>query len=229
MIAITFDIDWAPVVVVEDTLNLLDQAGVQATLFATHASPILQAVTAHEMAVHPNFCDAADDAIELDRLLDQYPSAGGVRTHGYHQNSRILDLFVQRGLRYDSSILMFGDRQIRPFRYWNGLIRLPVFWEDDINCLVSGAWDPNELDLEQAGSLHIFDFHPIHVFLNTEHMARYEAAKPHYQDASRLQEFRNPEMSHCGTRVFLKRLLTLIEHGSSQCLIDIAKAIRAQP
>ena len=41
MIALAFDIDWAPDAVLADTLELVAEVGVPVTLFATHATPPL--------------------------------------------------------------------------------------------------------------------------------------------------------------------------------------------
>jgi hypothetical protein len=170
----------------------------------------------HEIGIHPNFSPAEDLAQVLDSLLDLYPTAQGVRCHTYYQNSHLLDLFVERGLRYDSNIVMFRYQGIRPFYHWNGLIRLPVFWEDDVNCLAGANWDVETLSMSISDALYVFAFHPVHVFLNTETMARYYAAKPYYQDPTRLREFVNPESSGVGTRCFLKRLLARFSKSSNR-------------
>jgi Polysaccharide deacetylase len=208
MIAISFDVDWAPDPAIEETLELVDEAGVRTTIFATHPTPVLDGLRGHEVGIHPNFLEGGREgwAPAIDELLEAYPGARGARSHAYHANSPILDLFVDRGLLYDSNILMFGHPSIRGFRAPNGLIRLPVFWEDDDNWAV-GDWDPASLEMDDPEALYIFDLHPIHVFLNTESAARYEAAKPHYRDAERLREHVNPESSGTGSRIFLKRLL----------------------
>jgi hypothetical protein len=225
MIAITVDLDWAPDPVVEDTLELVETAGVRTTLFATHASALLAATRAHEVGIHPNFLPLAfkDCTVELDRLLGLYPESKGVRSHSYHQNSRILDLFVERGLIYDSNVLMFQCDHIELFRHFNGLIRMPVFWEDDVNCVVGGDWIPTMSTVADTDAVHIFNFHPVHVFLNTETLRRYESAKPYYHDPAKLREFANPESSGTGTRVFLRRLLALIQAGRpATTLVEIA-------
>ncbi|HET9013384.1 MAG TPA: hypothetical protein VFN38_16285, partial [Gemmatimonadaceae bacterium] len=130
MIAISVDVDWAPDEVIEDTLALLDQAGVCATIFATHATPLLRGLTGHEIGLHPNFLPHPLSSCEqvFDDLHAEYPAARGVRCHSYHQSSPLLQLFARRGMAYDSNVVMFGGRGIRPFRHWNGLTRLPVFW-----------------------------------------------------------------------------------------------------
>jgi hypothetical protein len=230
MIGISFDVDWAPDEVIEDTLALLDEAGVRATLFATHPTPVLQRPLAHEVGIHPNFLPVttAEAAATLDRLMAAYPDAAGVRCHSYHQSSPILEMFVQRGLRYDSNLVMLGCRGLRPFRHWNGMTRLPVFWEDDVNCIVGGSWEPAELDLDEPDSLFIFDFHPVHVFLNTESLARYEAARPHYHDPGELRRHANPETSGIGTRVFLRRLLEQVDASDVLPLREIAERLPCQ-
>lgn len=210
MIALTFDIDWAPDTVLADTLELVAEAGVPTTLFATHATPLLSGSQACEIALHPNFLRGGDPARVLDDIMEIHPEARGIRTHSFVQSTPILDLFARRGLAYDSSVLMFRCVGATPYRYWNGLARIPVFWEDDINFMAGGAWDPGDLGLTDTESLHVFDFHPVHVFLNTESMERYAAAKPHYHDAARLRDFMNPESTGTGARVFLKRLLNQI-------------------
>lgn len=215
MLAITFDIDWAPDAVIADTLALLNAANVQATFFATHSTSLFNGIQGHEIGIHPNFLPTKDYRSELDRLMNLYPQAKGVRCHSYYQNTQILDLFVEHGLEYDSNSVMFGCHNIQPFKHWNGLVRVPIFWEDDINCLIGNVWEPELLSLADPNSLFVFNFHPIHVYLNTEKLSRYEAAKPYYPDPIKLREFVNPESTGIGTRVFLKRLLTLVKETRS--------------
>lgn len=223
MLAITIDIDWAPDAVIADTIGLLTAMGIQATFFATHKTSLLNDIQGIEVGIHPNFLPSKDYKCELDRLMNLYPQAKGVRCHSYYQNTQILALFVEYGLQYDSNLVMFGCPNIQPFKHWNGLIRMPVFWEDDINCLIGNTWEPELLSLSDPNSLYVFNFHPIHVYLNTDKLSRYEAAKPYYHDPIKLREFVNHESTGIGTRVFLKRLLTSAkEHHSSSTLIELA-------
>jgi hypothetical protein len=226
MIIITFDIDWAPDIVIEDTLRLLDESGARATIFATHATSLLTRIQGHEIGIHPNFLNSNDYSSELDRLMSIYPRAKGVRCHSYYENFPLLDLFKDYGIIYDSNLLMFRCQGIRAFRYWNGLIRLPIFWADGVNCCMKGNWDMMNLPVTAPDSLYIFGFHPIHVFLNTEKLERYDAAKPHYNDVNKLRQFVNPESSGVGTRVFLKRLLGLISGKEPSATLEEIVAAR---
>ena len=226
MILITFDIDWAPDEFIADTLNLLDVAGVKTTFFATHATPLLKDIEGHEVGIHPNFlnCTVKDYSVELDKLMNLYPQAKGVRCHSYYENYYLLDMYKSYGLIYDSSLLTFGCKEIHPFRHWDGLVRIPVFWEDMMNCRFRGGWDTQDLPIKD-NSLYVFDFHPTSVFLNIESVERWNSAKPYYYpqpNISKLREFINPESSGVGSRVFLKKLMNIVGN-SSKTLKDYAR------
>jgi len=63
--------------------------------------------------------------------------------------------------------------------------------------------------LLQRKGLKVFDFHPIHVFLNTENIKRYEAARPHYYSFESLVKLRNNETF--GTGDALRLLLEMMK------------------
>ena len=56
---------------------------------------------------------------------------------------------------------------------------------------------------------HVFDFHPIHVFLNTESLDRYERTRSIHQNPKELIKHRY--QGH-GTRSWLMELLELANH-----------------
>lgn len=63
---------------------------------------------------------------------------------------------------------------------------------------------PDISDLLSQDGLMVFDFHPIHVYLNTENLQRYERTRPlHYQPEALLQE----RFGGDGARTALKALL----------------------
>ncbi len=180
-ICLTLDLDWAPDHVLEDTRLLLQQVGLPATIFTTHESPAVDALLALETVetgVHPNFLGGVDEDAVLTRLLRAFPGAVGVRNHALFYHSRLLPLFSRNGIRYFSNDLMFLHPGLVPYYDWSGLVRLPIYWEDDVHCqYFSGRFDLPALRLAAPG-LKIFNFHPVHLYLNTCEMSDYEAAKP---------------------------------------------------
>lgn len=206
----TIDIDWAPEAVIEDTLRLFQEHEVPATIFATHRSGALDAADRHlfEIGIHPNFnpllAGGGGAAARLvDDLLAEYPEARGVRSHSMTQSTPLLDLFRSRGLLYDANLFLPYWADIHPFQIWNGLWRVPYNWEDDIHFSYGRSFESTGLTDDAA--VNVLDFHPIHVYLNTDTRERYEAARPHYQTPETLVGLRNTVRA--GARTLLVELL----------------------
>lgn len=109
---------------------------------------------------------------------DIIPEALSVRSHSMTQSSFILDKFEKYGLLYDCNTFFPYSSGIKnkPYKYWTkNLIKVPYFWEDDIHMIYKWDWDVR-LFISYEG-IKVFDFHPIHIFLNCESMNRYNEAK----------------------------------------------------
>lgn len=216
---LTFDIDWAHDIVLLDTIDLLESAGVSATLFVTHETKLLERLRANnkfELGVHPNFnflldakgVSGGNAKQVVEQILALVPEAKSVRSHSMTQNSRLLDIFKESGLTHDVNHFIPAHTNIElcPWYLWNGLCRIPYFWEDDIACMYSLKDNMEELALSQ--SLKVFDFHPIHIFLNTEHLDRYERTRHLHSNPNELIKHRYEGE---GTRTRLIELLKLVD------------------
>lgn len=215
---LTFDLDWAQDDVLLDTIELVERSDVAATWFVTHDSPLLERLRANpkfELGIHPNFnlllarqAESGATAEEVvDRLLELVPEAKAVRSHSTTQSSPLLQLFADKGLTHDCNHLIPEQANIRlkPWRNWTGLVKVPYFWEDDVVWL-SDTNTPIER-LAQRPGLRVFNFHPVHVYLNTEDLSRYEQARPSLGNPAELIGFRN--RNGRGTRTMLEGLLGL--------------------
>ena len=213
---LTIDIDWADDGILNDTIDLVEAAGVEATWFVTHETSVLSRLRENplfELGIHPNFnCLLEGDPRQgrnseevVDRLLKVVPEAKSVRSHSMTQNSNLLGVFRRKGLTHDCN--QFIPEQVgmhlKPWRLWNGLLRIPYFWEDDLFCLYGEGSSVAQL-VEREG-LKVFDFHPIHVFLNTEHMDRYERTRGLHSSPQELARYR---CEHDGARTGLQQLLS---------------------
>ncbi|HRJ85002.1 MAG TPA: hypothetical protein PK753_04960 [Ignavibacteria bacterium] len=229
MIVFTSDIDWAPEEVIADTLNLFEVYGVKCTFFSTHHSLELTKSNKKlfEIGIHPNFnpilngsSDKRPDDI-LDEIMDIHPEAQGIRSHSMLQSTNLLQLFAERKLLYDANHFMPYHTDIKPFRLWNGMIRIPYNWEDDVHWAYGYSFDSSGIELD-PDKLIVFDFHPIHIFLNTENKYRYNEAKKFYQDPKTLLNYRNKEV--VGTRDLLISLLTFCKQNKNETfkMTDVA-------
>lgn len=212
---LTLDIDWAPDEVLSDSIDLIERADIEATWFITHDTPLLGRLRSNprfELGVHPNFNfllsgdmrnGATSDEV-LGRLLDVVPEATAVRSHSMTQSSMLLNLFAARGLTHDCNHFVPAEAGIdlKPWRSWNNLVKVPYCWEDDIAYLPGET--PSIIEVVAGAGLVVVDFHPIHVFLNTPNLAHYERARPFYQDSATLRGLRHKQR---GTRHVLSELL----------------------
>lgn len=199
-VCFTFDIDWAPEPMIDALRELLAAHDLPATIFCTHPSPAterLLALPRCETAVHPNFLSGRPPGAVLDEVLGWFPAARGVRNHGLSYSSRLLPLLHRAGAAYLSNDLAFLQPDLRPTYDWSGLVRLPIYWEDDVHCVyfdgvpADHAFDPARVPLDRPG-LHILDFHPVHLFLNTGDLSVYTAAKERLRDPDQARALRNP-------------------------------------
>lgn len=186
---VSFDIDWAHDDVLSDTIDLVEKADIAATWFVTHDTPLLSRLRANgkfELGIHPNFnflmqgdFRNGKSATEIvQRLMKIVPEAKSVRSHSTTQSAYLYDIFKAQGLLFECNqfIPVQSGITLRPWNLWNGLTRVPYFWEDDVVCMYEHSADIKSA-LGYSG-IRVFDFHPIHVFLNTENLERYEKTRP---------------------------------------------------
>jgi hypothetical protein len=235
--AITFDIDWAPDWCIDMCRGICLDAGIPATFFATHPSPVVEELKADsrfEVGIHPNFLSGSSHGSTTEEVLDYclslVPLARSMRTHALVQSSGILGLVLTRcpNITVDVSLLLPGHAGLASTLLHLGLsrplIRLPYYWEDDVASVdPEWSWDRGPPDSE---GLRIFDFHPVHVALNSASLAGYGRLKAGMKakpltaaDRSDFGPYVNPGL---GTRDFLERAISEIGRGEFGTIQDVA-------
>lgn len=213
---ITSDIDWASDEVLEFTLNIFSKHGAKVTFFATHKTPVLDNLGSNfEVGIHPNFNFLLLGDFRygskwhevVDYYKDFFPDAVSLRSHSLVTHSPLLEALPNYGIKYECNIYVPYSESctLKPFYYrGNQVIRVSHFWEDDL-CL---PCIPSEFStqLSSTRGLKVLDFHPIHIFLNTDTMDRYQAAKHYQKDFQKLKEFVNT--TGYGVRNVLLEILT---------------------
>ena len=187
-IYLTFDIDWLCDEYLSVTLDLLNNYGLKATFFATHKSQLLNNLDkkSFEIGLHPNF-DKGNGQYDLSALSDLkelYPEAVGTRSHTLFFSSRILNMLDECSLKYESNIFLLDHLGLKPTKRSNSIVSLPFNWSDDKHVELARDYNGNHFpDLKQTG-LNIFNFHPVHIYLNTNTQDLYEKAKPFFNQKS---------------------------------------------
>lgn len=201
---LTLDLDWAIDPAIALCLDVIEETGVAATLFVTHDTPLLERMRRNpliELGLHPNFGPLLDGRAEhgatarttLALLRDLVPEARAVRSHSMTQSSRLLELFKSIGLTHDCNhfIPAHAGIELRPYSHWNGMTRVPYFWEDDVDLIYGEG--PTVLDLAVGPGLKVFDFHPIHVALNTQSIDHFETTRAAHRDWTELRSAASPD------------------------------------
>jgi hypothetical protein len=214
-IFLTFDLDWCSDEVLSYTLDIIEKCDIKATFFVTHNTPLLERMRANpkiELGIHPNFNFLLEGDFRYGKNIkeiikyykDIVPEAVSVRSHSLAQSSKMLDIFEEFGLIYDcNTFIPFSSGiEVRPYNITNKLIKVPHFWEDDVHCLYRWDWNVKKF-LEYKG-IKVFDFHPMHIFLNTEDFDRYKQIKANFNSKYELSKYR---YSGYGTHTFLLDLI----------------------
>jgi hypothetical protein len=188
-VLITLDVDWAPDFAILAAARTLERAGVRATWFATHDSPATRELLARpdlfEVGIHPNFLPGSthgpDPSAVLRHCLAVVPGARSMRSHGLFASTAILGTVIREtGIRIDGTLFLPRTAGLRPVDYFfagRSLLRVPHFFEDDFEMeRPVPEWRLAPL-LALGDGLKVFDFHPIHVALNSRDMGPYTELK----------------------------------------------------
>lgn len=236
-IALTFDLDWAHPAVVEDTLRILDSYGARGTFFATHKDPQISE-DGHEVGLHPDFTRNTSSITEADpfgyrtrldygarlsEYVDMYPDATGVRTHGLVSSANLFDTFVGAGLTYASTALLPMHPGLRPVTLWNGLVQIPIYFEDDVHMLTGEPWTLDHIRVDGPG-LKVFNFHPNAVFVNAELQDRIRAISAHYREPDEMRTHFNHDQETGARNLLLSILDYADQHGITPITLSEAAA-----
>lgn len=192
---LTFDIDWAIDEAVEYVADLLEERGVAATFFATHDSAVLARLSRNprfEVGIHPNFDPllvggAGGDAAQVFRdMLAIVPGARSTRSHALTTSGRLTRLASDHGITHECNqmIPVESGMTLLPYAHWNGLVKVPHLWEDDVHMQYASraGLPPSIAGAVAHAGLKVFDFHPIHVVLNSPDMQHYERTRAQHRD-----------------------------------------------
>jgi SAM-dependent methyltransferase len=236
--ALTSDIDWASEACIEDLLQILDRFEIKPVLMATHKSTIVSERAAEgkiELGLHPNFLPGSSHGSSADEVVrhisELFPNATTFRSHSFVDSSHIAARMVERGLRYDSNLCLYMQENLFPLRHQSGLLRFPVFWEDDVHWTHSGSWRVDDVieHFLQPG-LKVLNFHPFAVALNIPDAGFYAANKRYVTSATR-EDIDRLRHRGAGARTFLIELLTCLQRFGHRfhTLAEIYRMIEERP
>jgi len=141
-------------------------------------------------------------------MLQQFPNAKSFRSHCFVDSTPIAQEMFKRGLRYDSNLCLYLQPDLTPLRHSLGLVRFPVFWEDDAHWInTNGDWNFDRyLTAFLSPGLKVLNLHPFFVAANIPHQEYYMEVKKHIGTLN-AETIGKVRYKGEGTRTFLCRLL----------------------
>lgn len=185
MISITFDTDWMSEQALTAFLERLPVPGT-ATFFAHQRYECLLG-SPHEVGPHPFITHLDGWRTELRALAGSLGRpVRGTRTHSCVFSHMVGVGLAEDGYEYVSQASTLYADGLRPHRHPWGLWELPIYYMDNMDFWMTRNWpdlghrvfDPRWIERAVQGEdLYVFDFHPLHVALNTRSPEDYQQVK----------------------------------------------------
>lgn len=216
---LTFDMDWAIDEVLADFYNLIKEISVVGTIHVTHKTDFLSLFRKDNIldcGIHPNYNfllmgeqneDGSAKNI-LEKIINIVPEAKCVRSHALTNSSIISKKYGDYGIKYDLNTYIPVQKGMRIFPYKSpvcDVVVLPFIFEDDIYLAEHERREVSYYLGDDFEAPRIFNFHPIHLYLNTDQLKTYEAARPFFKDVNQLKLMRN--RGNYGVRNFFIELI----------------------
>jgi SAM-dependent methyltransferase len=214
---LTSDIDWASEDSIDDLVGILDRFSVKPVIMATHESAVIAGRAEAgqiELGLHPNFLPNSTHGTNVTEVIDHmfrlFPNATTFRSHSFVDSTAISREMTRRGIRYDSNLCLYMQSNLVPLQHESGMIRFPIFWEDDVHRYRGGSWHIQDvLEHFLTPGLKVLNVHPIWISMNIPDDEFYQAHRKAVRSLTR-PEFERLRHRGAGARTFLIDLLTAI-------------------
>jgi hypothetical protein len=223
MICLSFDTDHMNEQQMAEFLSANEFVG-KGTFFCTQRYECL-AGTGHEVGPHPFLDPGSDWDKELTRKREEFPLAKGWRSHSCVFSNMLAVWLGRNGYEYASTHDQFGRAGMVPTWHNWGMWHLPIYYMDTMD-FSAGRFSrgPNRAPFDRAlireaietQGLYVFDFHPIHIMLNTPNAEYYLGRRDKFRAGD--EPARDLRFSGYGTANFFNELCTDMERAGLRSL-----------
>jgi hypothetical protein len=212
-------------------------SGLKATFFCYRPFRCLTG-SVHEVAVHPYLATSTDWISTTKDLISRIEDENGVavkglRPHSLMSSQNYLVQLDSEGIEYVSSVCASPNTDSHVFRYPWGPVEIPIRYMDNMDLW---ARDKAKITDECFSKSHIqnsllssgvycFDFHPIHILLNTSRFDDYNqwtvSGRPEIKSCTGIDQY--------GVRSYFLDLCQAINGSSAhtELCIDLAKLFKS--
>ena len=165
----------------------------------------------------------------MQTLLGWYPGTRIVRTHCLYQSEKLSQLMCENyHIETDCSIYLRNCGYIMPHKiqFTSGcpsLIRVPHFFQDNMDMQHEISWRLKDNRFQENG-LKVFDFHPIHMVLNSANNNSYETIKSNFRFETITPKIIKPYInSSNGTLTLFTDLVKYLSKKESYTIGNLVK------
>jgi hypothetical protein len=233
---LTSDLDWCSEYCAESLLSIAERFSIKPTIFVTHRSAAISRAARDgrvELGIHPNFLAGSTQGGSLEQIIEHVlelaPDAVAVRCHRHFTSPEIERAMFARGLRIDGNTYHHLARNLKPLALKCGLLRFPVFFEDDCHWTAHDTWRfaDHAVDFFSPG-VKVLNFHPFLIALNAPDGAFYLRHKHRIQTLTATDA---RELRHAGDGIatFLSEAILAIQHRGHRfvTLTELAQGFAA--
>ncbi|MFL6069412.1 MAG: hypothetical protein ACJ74N_16940 [Gaiellaceae bacterium] len=198
MICLSFDTDHVDEARMGEFLDAVPIPG-SGTFFCTQRYTHLAALH-HELGPHPTLEAGTDWDAALQEGRELFPEATGWRSHTCIFSHMLALQLAKLGYVYATTHDDFGGRSPTPVRAAWGLWQVPIYYMDNLDFSTPRfwpelGWEPFapvliQRAVEDDRGLYVFDFHPVHLLLNTPSAEYYLDRRERFRDGVSLERLR---------------------------------------
>jgi hypothetical protein len=212
MISLSFDTDHMSEARMAEFLAEVELRG-GVTFFCTQPYACLEHAS-FELAPHPYLGHGRDWLGELKAKRAEFPQALGWRAHSCVFSHTLAEWLRWNGYAYASTHDNFGCAGLKPNRHLWGIWHVPIYYMDNLDFSRRRFWPERQekpfaaqliADALAVDGFHVFDFHPIHLLLNSPDPDWYLSVRDRFLAGERLSNLR---YSGYGARSFFDDLST---------------------
>jgi hypothetical protein len=226
MIALSFDTDHMNEARMAEFLADVPLPG-GGTFFCTQPYRCLER-DEFELAPHPFLGGGRDWLRELKAKRAEFPTALGWRSHSCVFSHTLAEWLCLNGYVYASTHDALGIKGVRPVRQMWGIWQVPIYYMDNLDFSRKRFW-PERVEEPFSHSLidnalnddglYVFDFHPIHLLLNSPDAGWYSAVRSHFLRGESTAVLRYAGL---GARSFYDKLIAAMQAGGCTSVTIIA-------
>ena len=135
-----------------------------------------------------------------------------MRSHTLLFGSTLIPELEKANILYESNIFLYMHEKLKQVQRSKNLTSIPFNWSDDKHLELEKEFSLDELPSLKQEGLNVFNFHPIHIFLNTDKYERYQEAKKYF-NKPKISEFINKSS---GIATLLDKLTDHIQNTGIQ-------------